>query len=108
MPISPDKDAVKTETFTCVDQRNKVAKVIISDGIGQERDSILAILNVGVLADNRFGDDIVIEARMDNNIVLHVCAYSKMMKGYGVGENYTIKTPPAEIHQMCFGLEIER
>ena len=54
------------------------------------------------------GDDIVIEASMDNNIVLHVCAYSKMMKGYGVDENYTIKTPPAEIYKMCFGLEIER
>jgi hypothetical protein len=82
--------------------------VIISDGIGQQKDSTLAILNVPVLADSRFGDDIILEAKIDKDIILHISAYSKMVHGYGKYENYSIKTPPAEIYKMCFGLEIVR
>lgn len=108
MPIASDKEAIKNETFTCVDQRNSIAKVIISDGIGQQKDSTLAILNVPVLADSRFGDDIILEAKIDKDIILHISAYSKMVHGYGKYENYSIKTPPAEIYKMCFGLEIVR
>lgn len=107
MPIASDKEAQKTETFTCVDQRNSIAKVIISDGLDQEKDSTLAILNVPVLCDNRFGDDIVINAVLDKDIILHISANSKMVHGYKNDENYSIRKT-AEIYRMCFGLEIVR
>lgn len=104
-PIGADKDTIKTETFTCVDQRNSIAKLIVSDGIGQQKDSTLAILNIPVLNDRRFGDDIDVKARLDKNIVLHISANSKMVHGYGKDENYSIRKT-AEIYKMCFGLDI--
>lgn len=107
MPLAADKQAVKHEIFTCVDQRDSIAKVIISDGLGQQKDSTLAILNVPVLADERFGDDIDVDATIDNNIILHVSANSKMVYGYGKFENYSIRKT-AEIFKLCFGLEIVR
>ena len=108
MPIASDKETIKSETFTCVDQRNSIAKVIISDGIGQQKDSTLAILNVPVLANNRFGDEIYLETKLDNDIILNVTAFSKMCHGYDKEkENYTIQKT-AEIYKMCFGLDVER
>ena len=107
MPIASDEEAKKNETFTCVDQRNRVAKVIICDGLEQQKDSTLAILNIPVLADNRFDDDIYVEAFIDKNIILHISANSKMVYGYGKYENYAIKKT-AEIYRMCFGLDIVR
>ncbi len=105
MPIAIDKEAQASEMFTCVDQRKGYAKIIISDGIGQQKDSTLAILNIPVLADKRFGDDISIEASLDRDIILHICAYSKMVHGYY--ENYT-ERKTAEIYKLCFGLDISR
>lgn len=107
MPIASDKNALTSETFTCVDQRNSTAKLIISDGIGQQKDSTLAILNIPVLADNRFGDDIYLEAKLDKDIILHISANSKMVQGYQENENYAIRKT-AEIYKMCFGLAIVR
>lgn len=107
MPIASDKEAKKSETFTCVDQRNSIAKLIISDGLGQKKDSTLAILNIPVLADKRFGDDIYLEAKLDKDIILHISANSKMVQGYSNSENYSIRKS-AEIYKMCFGLEIVR
>ena len=104
-PIAPGEDIYVTETFTCVDQRQKIAKLIISDGVEQTRDSILAIINVDMLGDSRFGDDIHLEACLDTDIILHISANSLMCKGYGTQENYaTVKN--AEIYKLCFGLEI--
>lgn len=102
-----NEEALKNETFTCVDQRNGVAKLIISDGVGQQKDSTLAILNVPVLGDKRFGDDIYVEAKIDKDIILHVSAHSKMVHGYSDSERYSIRKT-AEIYKMCFGLEIVR
>ncbi|MBO5223225.1 MAG: Hsp70 family protein [Clostridia bacterium] len=107
MPIATNIEAVKSESFTCVDQRGKIAKVIISDGLEQNKDNTLAILNVPVLADPRFGDEIVVEARLDKDIILHISANSKMVMGYGNDEKYSIRKS-AEIYKMCFGLEIVR
>lgn len=107
MPIASDRDAIKIETFTCVDQRNSNAKLIISDGVGQRKDSTLAILNIPVLSDNRFGDDINFEARIDKDIILHISANSKMVYGYKDCERYAVRKT-AEIYKMCFGLEVMR
>lgn len=107
MPIATDREAKASEMFTCVDQRKGYAKIIISDGIGQQKDSTLAILNVPVLADKRFGDDISVEALLDKDIILHIQSYSKMVHGYGYYENFT-ERKTAEIYKLCFGLDISR
>ena len=109
MPIAPNEEAVKKETFTCVDQRNKVAKVIISEGVGQSKDKNLAILNVPVLAHRDFGDDIYLEARLDKDIVLYVNANSKMVNtpSRDKAQEYSVRKS-AEIYKMCFGLDIMR
>ena len=107
MPIAADKELIKSETFLCVDQRNSVAKIIISDGLGQQKDSTLAILNVPVLNNKSYGDDIYVEARLDRDIILHISANSKMVHGYKKSEEYSIRKT-AEIYKMCFGLSIVR
>lgn len=95
----------KTELFTCVNQQNSIAKVIVCDGMEQHKDSTLAIINVPVLADKRFGDDIEVMAKIDENIILHINARSKMVHGYNTDENYSIKKV-AQVHKLCFGLKI--
>lgn len=108
MPISADnKEALRSEQFTCVDQRNGYAKIIISDGIDQQKDSTLAILNVPILGDKRFGDDILLQASIDKNIILHISANSKMIHGYGRGEAYS-ERKTKEVYRLCFGLDISR
>ena len=103
-PIAPEGNpAHNEEVFTCVDQRNKRAKVIIDEGCGQESGKTLCAINVPVLGDNRFGDDIEISGDIDNDIVLTIKAHSKMVSNYD-GEPYSIEKV-AEIFQLCFGLD---
>ncbi len=104
MPIATSAPAVNEETFICVDQRSKRAKVIICEGDGQKKDKVLATLNVPVLADNRFGDEIVVHAEIDKDIVMNVKAHSKMVHGYENSENYSIRKS-VDIHKLCFGLD---
>lgn len=103
-PVGAEKDAVKSEVFTCVDQRNSIAKVIVCECSEKGKDKNLAVLNVPILGDHRFGDDIFIQGILDKDIVLTVKAHSKMVKGYGKDEEYSIQKT-AKIHQLCFGLE---
>ena len=105
MPLATDKEAKASETFTCVDQRKGYAKIIISDGIGQQKDSTLAILNIPVLASKRFGDDISIEAVLDKDIILHIQANSKMVNDDK--QDFT-ERKSAEVYKLCFGLDISR
>lgn len=107
MPISSLEQAKVTENLTCVDQRQKIAKLIIGEGFGQQKDATLAIINVPLLGDSRFGDDIYFEAIIDKDIILHINANSKQVYGYGTNENFS-KRKHAEIYKMCFGLSIER
>lgn len=102
-PLSPKEDAKNSEVFTCVDQRNNRAKIIVNEGIGQELGRNLCLLNVPVLGDNRFGDDIIVESNIDNNIILNVTACSKLVTDY----NLDIPPQPksAEIYELCFGLD---
>lgn len=104
MPVAAQKSAHNSEEFSCVDQRQKRAKVIVCEGLGQKKDKNLAIFNIPLLGDARFGDDIVIEAVLDRDIVLTVKGHSKMVQGYGDRENYSIRKS-VEIHQLCFGLD---
>ncbi len=97
--------AYNEEVFTCVDQRNNRAKVIINEGIGQERGKNLDILNVPVLGDRRFGNDIFISGEIDNNIVLNVKAHSKMVNTYDV--DYA-REKSTTIYELCFGLDTRR
>ena len=62
------------------------------------------MLNVPVLADQRFGDDIYIEGILDKDIVLTINAHSKMVNGYY--DNYSVQKTE-KIHQLCFGLDFE-
>lgn len=108
MPIAADDcEASRSERFTCIDQRNNYAKIIVSEGIGQQKDSMLAIINVPVLADNRFGDDILLQATIDKNITLHIQAHSEMVHGYAHANNYS-ERKTAEVYKLCFGLDISR
>ena len=102
LQIAKNEDAIKLEMLTCVDQRNGYAKLIICDGNGQKKNSTLAIMNVPVLADRRFGDDIELKARIDNNIILHISANSKLVNNY---DQNISKQKNIEIHKLCFGLE---
>ena len=68
------------------------------------KDKNLAIMNIPLLGDARFGDDIVIEAILDRDIVLTVKGHSKMVMGYKSGENHSIRKS-VEIYQLCFGLD---
>jgi len=106
LPLSSLEESKMFETLTCVDQRQKIAKLIIGEGFGQNKDSTLAIINVPILGDKRFGDDICFEARIDRDIILHIGAYSKQVYGYGSNEKYS-KRKNVEIYKMCFGLNIE-
>lgn len=106
-PVAAEKDAERSEVFTCVDQRKDIAKIIICEGTDQQKDKNLAILNVPVLGDHRFGDDIYVQATLDKDIVLTIKAHSKMVMGYDERtENYSIQKT-AKIHQLCFGLSFE-
>lgn len=106
MPIAAQGKAHNSEEFVCVDSRQKRAKIIICEGLGNRKDKNLAIMNVPVLGDYRFGDDIVVEAVLDRDIVLTVKGFSKMVMGYDNDENYSIRKS-VEIHQLCFGLEFK-
>lgn len=104
MPVAAQKAAQNSEVFSCVDQRQKRAKIIICEGIGQRKDKNLAIMNIPLLSDARFGDDIVVEAILDRDIVLTIKGHSKMIMGYGRDENHSIRKS-VEIYQLCFGLD---
>jgi len=102
----------RSEIFTCIDQRNKNAKVIVCEGIQQEKHKNLAILNVPILNDKHFGDDIKIEGNIDRDIILTIKAHSLLVNGYkqfrhsGVDEEYSIRKN-VEITQLCFGLDFK-
>lgn len=102
LPLVKGENPKISETFTCVDQRNKFAKLIICDGYNQENDSTLGIINVPILSSNRFGDDIDVNASIDNNIILHIKSNSKMIND--LNSNIS-KQKSLEVHKLCFGLE---
>lgn len=98
-----DKIAHNEEVFTCVDQRQKRAKIIVNEGYGQEDGKTLCVLNVPTLGDHRFGDDIFISGDLDKDIILTIKAHSKMVNDYDI--DYS-KRKSAEIYQLCFGLDL--
>ncbi len=107
--------ARKKETFTCVDQRNKEAKVIVTEGIEMEVYSptsqalsnvTLGVLNVPTLSHEEFGDDIDVEGIIDKDIILTINANSKMVVGSKDDQNYSVRVS-MQIHQLCFGLDFE-
>lgn len=102
MPIAAQKSAYNSEEFSCVDSRMKRAKVIVCEGMGQTRDKNLAVLNIPVLGSAKFGDELVVEAELDRNIVLTIKGHSKMAVEHG---NSIRKT--AEVTQLCFGLDFQ-
>lgn len=110
MPIASGKQAKIEERFTCVDSRQGYAKIIVCEGRGQKKDSNLAIINIPVLNDFRFGDDITVTGEIDSDIILRVTARSLMVHGYGQAkygkpdEEYS-ERKTAEVHKMCFGLD---
>lgn len=105
-PIATEnRVAHNDEVFTCVDQRQSRAKVIVDEGYGQEEGKTLCVINVPVLGDSRFGDDIEISGDLDKDIVLTISAHSKMIANYEV--DYAIRKR-TEIYQLCFGLDLTR
>lgn len=100
MPIAVHKSAYNSEEFCCVDSRNKRAKIIICEGLGQVRDKNLAVLNIPVPGYYDYGDEIVVEAELDKNIVLFIKGHSKLAVSNGCAIRKT-----AEITQLCFGLD---
>ena len=102
MPIAAQKSAYNSEEFSCVDSRMKRAKVIVCEGMGQVRDKNLAVLNIPILGSAKFGDELVVTAELDRNIVLTVKGHSKMAVEHG---NAIRKT--AEVTQLCFGLDFQ-
>ena len=108
--ISTNEVATAYEEFVCVDQRQKIAKIIICEGKSdkerykQRKDRILQVIKVPILSDYRFGDIIVVDAKIDKNIIMQINAYSKMVCGYDKEHNYSIGKK-AEVYQLCFGLD---
>lgn len=100
MPIAVHKSAYNSEEFCCVDSRNKRAKIIVCEGLGQVRDKNLAVLNIPVPGYYDYGDEIVVEAELDKNIVLFIKGHSKLAVSNGRAIRKT-----AEITQLCFGLD---
>lgn len=100
MPIAVHKSAYNSEEFCCVDSRNKRAKIIVCEGLGQVRDKNLAVLNIPVPGHYDYGDEIVVEAELDKNIVLVIKGHSKL----AVSNGHAIRKT-AEITQLCFGLD---
>jgi molecular chaperone DnaK len=107
--LVPGKKIERNETFTCVDQRNRTAKIIVCEGLSQVKHRNLKYLKVDILGDSRFRDDIYVGATIDENIVLNIKAHSIFVNGYktieysGIDENFS-KTVNEEIDQLCFGL----
>lgn len=105
-PIATEnKAAHNEEIFTCVDQRQKRAKVIVDEGYAQEGGKTLCVLNVPTLGDYRFGDDIEISGDIDKDIILTIKAHSKMVNDYDDNNRYSIEKK-SEIYQLCFGLDL--
>lgn len=102
MPIAAQGSAHNSEEFCCVDSRKKRAKVIVCEGMGQTRDKNLAVLNIPILGHANYGDDIVIEAELDKDIVMTVKGHSKMAVDHGKAIRKT-----AEVTQLCFGLDYQ-
>lgn len=103
--ISSSEEAHNSEDFICTDSRNKRAKIIVSEGIGQKSDKMLTALNVPLLGDRNFGDEVVVEGTIDKNIVLKVRGYSRQVIGYEQPtEEYSIRIN-RDVNQLCFGLD---
>ena len=103
--ISTSEEAHNSEDFICTDSRNKRAKIIVSEGIGQKSDKMLTALNVPLLGDRNFGDEVVVEGTIDKNIVLKVRGYSRQVIGYEQpAEEYSIRIN-RDVNQLCFGLD---
>lgn len=102
MPIAANKTAHNAEEFNCVDSRMKCAKVIVCEGVGQRRDKNLAVLNVPILGHAKFGDELVVEADLDKNIIMTIKAHGKMAVAQGCSIRKT-----AEVTQLCFGLDFQ-
>lgn len=100
MPIAVQKSAYNSEVFNCVDSRKKNAKVIVCEGINQIRDKNLAVLNVPVLGHYKYGDELVVEAELDRDIVLTVKGHSQLAVERGASIRKS-----AEVTQLCFGLD---
>lgn len=102
MPIAPQERARNSEEFNCVDCRSKRAKVIVCEGIGQHKDKNLAILNIPVQDNPAYGDEVVIEAELDRDIILTVRGHSKL----AVANGQSIQKS-TEVTQLCFGLDFQ-
>lgn len=100
---SENKPARNEEVFTCMDQRQKRAKIIVDEGYGQEAGKTLCTINVPTLGDGRFGDDVYVSGELDKDIILTISAYSKMATDY---DSDATTRRSAEIYQMCFGLDL--
>jgi hypothetical protein len=109
LPISISENAIRQESFICTDSRQKIAKVLVYEGINQNADKMLAALNVPIPGNRMHGDEITIEAEIDENIILIIRSYSKvaMFPGESYKEAKTERIIK-EIYQLCFGLDFMR
>ena len=98
--IPVKKSESESAEFNCVDSRMKRAVVMVCEGMGQTRDKNLAVLNIPILGNSKFGDEIVVEAELDKDIVLTVKGHSKMAVSHGCSIRKS-----TEITQLCFGLD---
>jgi molecular chaperone DnaK (HSP70) len=112
-PVGLYNEAEVSEVFTCVDTRKKIAKVIICEGVNNNKHKNLGVLNVPTLGHRLFGDDIILEANIDYNIILTVKARSNLVHGYkqkeyhDIDEAYSI-SKIKEFTDLCFGLDFRK
>lgn len=107
-PITSDKLSPKSETFVCVDSRSKNAKIIVKEGFDQSADTTLGVINVPLFGSGKFGDDIYVEGVINEDIILRISAYSKMVQGIRTPEDEYTRRKSCEINQLCFGLDFGR
>lgn len=109
MPISSKEEAHRSENFLTTDSSNKIAKVLVYEGMNQRTDKMLTVLNIPIPGRRSYGDEIVIEAIIDKDIILKIRGYSYVAIYPGMSRNEATSIRiNKEVYQLCFGLDFMR
>lgn len=103
MPISSKEEAHRSENFLTTDSSNKIAKVLVYEGMNQRTDKMLTVLNIPIPGRRSYGDEIVIEAIIDKDIILKIRGYSYVAIYPGMSRNEATSIRiNKEVYQLCF------
>lgn len=104
-PIAANKAANFVEELLCTDSSTKRAKIIVCEGTNQQSDQTLAVLNVPLQGNITYGDNVLLEASIDENIILKISGSSTLNTGID-DDGYYSRRVSKEVYKLCFGLSI--